>query len=376
MENAPITGLDELRGHLDQLGEDPTLPLNAKLFDDVELQLRESNIIPLIPELLPKITTILKQYTLDPAPIVSLAIKLLGPVSFKDVLSLASPESLIQALESPVASANILAMTIIHKAASTPADAAILSAMPDLFATFLRRWLVAPQVEVGQKGGKVLGDLLDVDCELPPPPRDNPQSQMQVVLRRSPGHGKLWQRLLRDKGTYGLLIELVAGKHTDTRGDEKQLSLAQGRLLRILPRLASLNFAAVTQSPFPALRPLHATNGHTPDSAASDPTARTNNGLLQFAALHMIDTRDYLMQLSLVDFFEALVSLMRVTEYSSYKVETLRSLIREAASSDPTLKPSLLSLPEKTVPEEAEELKAWLQELIPDESVRVQGHWL
>jgi hypothetical protein len=40
MDNAPVTGLDELRAHLDQLVEDPTIPLNAKLFDDVELQLR------------------------------------------------------------------------------------------------------------------------------------------------------------------------------------------------------------------------------------------------------------------------------------------------------------------------------------------------
>ncbi len=39
MENAPITGLAELDAHLDQLVEDPALPLNAKLIDDVELQL-------------------------------------------------------------------------------------------------------------------------------------------------------------------------------------------------------------------------------------------------------------------------------------------------------------------------------------------------
>lgn len=35
----PITGLEELDRHLDELVEDPSIPLQAKLFDDVELQL-------------------------------------------------------------------------------------------------------------------------------------------------------------------------------------------------------------------------------------------------------------------------------------------------------------------------------------------------
>ena len=39
MDTVPITGVDELDQHLDQLVQDPTLTLNAKLFDHVELQL-------------------------------------------------------------------------------------------------------------------------------------------------------------------------------------------------------------------------------------------------------------------------------------------------------------------------------------------------
>ena len=305
-----------------------------------------------------------------------MAIKLLGPVSFTQVLSLASEESLIQALESPVPSANILAMSIVHKAAATPADVAILTGMPALVSAFLWRWLTSPQVEVGQKGGKVLGDLLDIDCDLPLSPADASLVRDQVLLRRAPGRGKLWQSLFRDQEAYGLLVALVAGKHPDTRGDERQLSLAQGRLLRILPRLASLNFNMVTQSPFPALNPVHATNGHTYDPSGQRQTPRQSEGILQFAALRMVDTRDMLMQLSLVDFFEALVSLMRVVEHTAYKTETLRALIREASANDPSLRPSLLSLPERTLPEEAEPLMAWLQELLPAEAVRIEGHWL
>jgi hypothetical protein len=39
MEEIPITGLEELEAHLKQVTDDPDTPLNAKLFDEVELQL-------------------------------------------------------------------------------------------------------------------------------------------------------------------------------------------------------------------------------------------------------------------------------------------------------------------------------------------------
>lgn len=39
MDITPISGLDELDKHLDDLVQDPGLALIPKLFDDVELQL-------------------------------------------------------------------------------------------------------------------------------------------------------------------------------------------------------------------------------------------------------------------------------------------------------------------------------------------------
>lgn len=38
-DTVPVTGVVELDQHLDALVEDPNIPLNAKLLDDVELQL-------------------------------------------------------------------------------------------------------------------------------------------------------------------------------------------------------------------------------------------------------------------------------------------------------------------------------------------------
>jgi hypothetical protein len=324
----------------------------------------------LVVRFLPKLTAILKQYKEDPTVIVSLTVKLLGPVSFTQVLSLASEESLIQALDSPAPAANILAMTVLHKAAASPAAAAILSAMPQLVAAFLRRWLAAPQVEIGQKGGKVLGDLLDIDCELPPPPRPSVRDapRTELVLRKAPGQAKLWRLLFLEKSAYMFLLALCSGRHPDTT-DPHQLSLAQGRLLRILPRLSALNFQAVSRSAFTATTPVHLTNGHDGDSSPAGP--RSGEGLLQFAALRMVDKSDVLMHLSLVDFFEVFVSLMRVTERSVHKLETIRAIVAEAVAEDQELKEALVSLPDRTVEEEADDLRRWLREVMPGEPVRL-----
>ncbi|KAK3361224.1 hypothetical protein B0T24DRAFT_562819 [Lasiosphaeria ovina] len=371
MDTTPISGLDELEKHVDDLVQDPSIPLNAKLFDDVELQLTESNTPAVIVRFLPKLTAILKQYTEDPTVLASLAIKLLRPVSFIQVLSLASEESLVQALDSPAPAANLLAMTVIHKAAASSADVAIFSTMTSVVVSFIRRWLAAPQVEVGQKGGIVLGDLLDVDCELPMPPvPGRTATHTELVLRKSPGQGKLWRRLFTDRAIYTLLVALCAGRHADTSANAHQLSLAQGRVLRILPRLAALNLRTVSQSGIIATTAVNVTNGHG-ESDRSIPKPKQGEGLLQFAALRMVDKSDALMHLSLVDFFEAFVSLMRVTEYSAHKVEVARALLCEAIEDDLVLKEALLSLPERIVPEEADDLRRWLQEVMPGEAIRV-----
>ncbi|KAK4163367.1 hypothetical protein QBC43DRAFT_319935 [Cladorrhinum sp. PSN259] len=385
MDNVPISGLEELDKHLDELVQDANLALTPKIFDDVELQLTESNIPPLIPRFLPRLTTLLQQYTKDPAAIVTLSIKLLRPIPFTQVLQLASEESLVAALSSSSPQVNLLALTILHKAAASPADAAILSIMPFLFSTFLVTWLGSPHVEVGQRALKVLGDLLDIDCPLPPPPPPPPAApspistgggttHLELVLRKAPGKGALWNLLFESEQTYTLVLDLVSARHPATSGNPRQLSLAQGRVLRILPRLACLNLRAISTSslrpPPPPSTPARFTNGHGHSSSPDDvqeifSRPKSGEGLLQFAALHMIDRQDVLMHLSLVDFFEAFVSLMRLTEYSLHKVEVTKALLREALKNDEVLREALVTLPDRTVEDEADGLRRWLAEILP-----------
>ncbi|KAI1128986.1 hypothetical protein F5Y10DRAFT_291516 [Nemania abortiva] len=329
-DTIPVSGVDDLERHLDQLAGDPTLLPDNKLFDQVELQVTDSNILPLIPRLLPKITDILKRYQRDPAVLCSLATKLLGPLSFTQVMSLASEEALIQALRSPAPSANLLAMTILAKAAKSPGDAAILAAMKDTVTAFLAQWLSVPQVEVGEKGSRVLGDLLDVDSDTRPP-QGLAVSGVEIAVRKTPGQGFMWRRIFHDRDVYGLVLSLCSnGPHHNAQGGlgSQQLSLAQGRLLRVLPRLSALNFAAVTGTNFPELHRQYA-------------NAEANGGLLGFAALHMIDKEDVLMHLTLIDFFETLLSTQQ----------------------DDALRNAILSLPDRTVPEEADELTQFIRDI-------------
>ncbi|KAK2028370.1 hypothetical protein LX32DRAFT_720457 [Colletotrichum zoysiae] len=359
----PVSGLDELKKHLDDLVSAPETPLDPKLLDDVELQLNETNIPPLLPVLLPSLTAILKTTPHDPSPVVSLTIKLLGPVPFTRTLQLADESSLVAALRSPSPSANLLALAVLAKAAAAPSDAAILSLMPRVVEELLRRWLSAPQVEVGERATRVLGDILDVDCELPPPPAaaaavsGSPPGR-ELVRRRAPGQGRMWRRIFHDRELFGLVLSLARGHDPDPAADPAaaalsphQLSLAQGRVLRILPRLAALNIAEVAASPFPDL---------TGSAAAAD----DDDGLLQLAALRMVDKSDTLMHLNLVDFFETLLSVMRVADHTHRTMGVLRDLVRRAVEDDDTLRTALLSLHDRTVPEESDALRAFVRDVM------------
>ncbi|OBR12906.1 hypothetical protein CH63R_05202 [Colletotrichum higginsianum IMI 349063] len=347
----PVSGLDELKKHLDDLVSAPETPLEPKLLDDVELQLNETNIPPLLPTLLPNLTTILKTTPHDPSPIVSLTIKLLSPVPFTQTLQLADESSLIAALRSPAPSANLLALAILAKAASSPSDAALLSLMPRVLEELIRRWLSAPQVEVGEKATRVLGDILEVDCELPPPPAPSAPSTLGHELarrRHAPGQGRVWRRIFHDRDLFALVLSLARGQDPadDAALSPRQLSLAQGRVLRILPRLATLNIAEIAASPFPDL------------------TGSADSGLLQLAALHMVDKTDTLMHLNLVDFFETLMSVMRVAEHSHRTMGILRDVVRQANRNDDVLRMALLSLHDRTVPEESDALRTFIRDVM------------
>lgn len=289
-------------------------------------------------------------------------------MSFSQTLSLADEASLITALSSPAPSANVLAMTILHKATASPSDAAQLAGMPRVLEEYIRTWLSSPDVQVGEKGNKVLGDLLEVDSEVPPLQQVRHAVTIDGVAwsagpanglngsRQPTGSGELWQRILNDSSLFNLLLSLAKGQ--DPSRDDltpHQASLAQGRLLRVLPRLAALDFGNVARF----------LGGDEPMGGTTD----QGESLLHFVSISMVDKKDMLMHLSLIDYFEALLSLLRIRVDqggcdSALIKSTLRRILADATTDDNVLKAAILSLPDRTVPEEAEGLRAFVLEVI------------
>ncbi|TVY57543.1 hypothetical protein LCER1_G002856, partial [Lachnellula cervina] len=333
MEEAqiPITGLEELESHLKHIVDDPDTPLNANLFDEVELQLTDSNIPPLIPRLLPNVTQILLTYDKDPAILASLSIKLLRPVQFTQALTLASEDALIQALRSPAPSANILGITVLEKASRAPSDTAILSIMKGVVQSFVLVWLSTPHVEVGEKATKVFGDLLEVDCDKRSSARIDTRMSGIQLAGTPPGQGLLWRRIFQDRDIYGLIFSLCSFKTVGTEEnqlDERQKSLAQGRLLRILPRLAALDFHTVTHTQFPEIEGQYGLQDG-------------EHGLLFFAMVDMVDKQDILMHLNLIDLFIEFLEKMSTTEITQATLDYLATLTKKVAGSDGALYQSL-----------------------------------
>lgn len=277
----------------------------------------------------------------------SITIKLLSPLPFTRLLTIADQESILTALSSPLAGANLLGLAIVHKAAKTPADAAILSTLPDVVEALVLRWLDAADVGVGEKAARVLGDLLETDCDVVEAvPSSNGAVGTELVRRRVPGHARLWSMILNTKDFLSLIVAQCSPSEGRT---EKQVSLSQGRLLRLLPRLATLNITAITQTAFPELLP----------------SEHAGAGLMQWAAFTMVDKADILMHLSVIDFFETLVSIMRVAGNATpQKDEITKTIVKAAAENDADIKTALLGLPDRTIEEEAEPLREYIAKLL------------
>ncbi|KAK8081094.1 hypothetical protein PG997_008912 [Apiospora hydei] len=359
-DTVPVTGVDELDAHLDELIANPAMKPTVKLFDDVELQLNETNIPPLIPRLLPKITEILKQYQQDPAVLCSLAVKLLGPVSFTQVLSMASEEALIQALRSPAPSANLLAMAILEKAARSPADAAILAMMNNIISAFITTWLSAPQVGVGEKGTKVLGDLLDTDCDAPPLSHGVQSSTtlngMEIAVRnKPPGQGLMWRRIFHDRDIYALVLSPgQPGRAPERRGRPGRAAADPG------PRPAPPPDAP-SRRPEPGRHQPHRLPGsqrtlrlgcfrRPRSSSLCDPAHGGQGGPAHAPEPHRL--------------LRGVRQPPAHHPYSTFKMDTLRKLMKDALKGDDRLRSAMIDLPNRTVPEEAEELRRFVREIM------------
>ncbi|KAI6247610.1 hypothetical protein HI914_04128 [Erysiphe necator] len=352
MDEIPIAGFKRLQDQLLLSLKDPETCLDEKLIDEVQVQLTEE-IIPIArPRLLPLLTKILPSYPKNPKLLSELSQKLLRSVGFRQVLDFASEENLVLALKSPFPAANLLGIDIVSKASWAPSHTTILSNMKPLILAFIQTWLCSPDVAVGEAATQTLGDLLEMDCDCRKALSSSTSSRVKNLNVSSEiplGQGLLWRRIFQDQDIYNQLFSLcdlnAAGKE-DCCMERRQISIAQGRLLQLLPRLATFNFQIISQSQFPMVE----------ETYIGQPS-----GILFYAATKMINKNDLLMHMILITFFGDLLSMLSKETISPSDFNYLSTLVNQVAHEDISLKESI----EESVrnPETAPELLELLSRL-------------
>jgi hypothetical protein len=243
--------------------------------------------------------------------------------------------------------------------------------MAELVGEMVTVWVGTGDTGVAEKAARVIGELLEMDCPVVVPRASTAvngtshlftSSQTQLLHRiETRGQGLLWNLLFQNPDNLTRIIANcslnlpAAVTSALPPGSEprpqRAITLSQGRLLRLLPRLVALDIHPLFSDHSPLFQSFNA----------------TSSNILSWAALEMVDPSDILMQLTLIDFFETLVSVSRAsTHQPPVKDEFVKSLVRLAMGRDESgeLRRAMVSLPDRTVEEEAEGLRAYLSDVV------------
>ncbi|KAI9889574.1 MAG: hypothetical protein M1814_005177 [Vezdaea aestivalis] len=262
---------DDLRLHLIALEKDPSLPLDSTLFRSFSLNLTEADAVRLLPHFLPLLVPLLARIGQDHDVLVGAILQLLEWTSFTRCLDFTSPADLTQALQSPVPSINMLAISLVRKAASQSSEAAMVAGMPDLVLSLITTWLETEQVDVADLALKSLEALLTVDKQR-----------------------LLWRRLFEDETVYSTFFSTC--KPGQSKLGARATTIAQARLLAFVSFLACDDFEVIASSHFPDMEILYTKE-------------KGKGSLLDFVALSMInDKDDMLITMTLYTFYAELLA--------------------------------------------------------------------
>lgn len=281
-----------LQDHLQKLQAEPSsTTLDTRLIDEADLVLPEQLQPQQLTKVIQSISKTLQTIQQDPTPLTTLLQKLLTPFSFADVLSFDPPVDFVSGLTladhmTPI---NRLMLYLLSKA-THPADVATIAGWPEVVQAFIHLWLATPDTGIASYAGQLLVKLLQIDT----PAITHPD---QRVPESATGQGLMWKRLFSDQDVYGTIYGDCDLKHTKL--SKSQTTLAQARLLEVLPKLAALDWSALTTSHHKDIELLHG----------------AHQGLLYFAALNMVDYHDdILTHCVLIDFYTELLSTTRPAE--------------------------------------------------------------
>jgi len=262
--------------------------------------LKESTGRASIAALIDQLSGVLPSLQQDPTPIVKLISTITRPATFtfNDVLSIRPPVDFVAGFNTLSAPINHVTLTLLTKASYTASDAAIVAGQPGVMMALVQLWLCTPETAVAQKALEVLWDLLEVDHKRQTPETyDDLGSRIDGNIERGKGQGLVWRRLFGDRDIYGRLLSICSLRTVGqaNQPSKRDKTVAQARLMDLIPKVAKLDWDTVSHSHFSDVE----TNYGVKDG-----------GLVEFAALHMVDVADdLLMHVTLIDFFAELLGI-------------------------------------------------------------------
>ena len=238
--------------------------------------------------LLNKLSALLPTLQQDPTPVANLINRLIAPqrYTFSRVLTIDPPADLLAGLVARSPPLNLTTLCLLEKAKQRLSDVGIVAGKADVVCALVRLWLCTQDTAVaGRAHDVILGLLL-------------PDAFNQAAIGLVEG-GLMWRRIFRDKDIYGLIFSIcsLSTVGQDGQPSKRDKTVAQARLLDILLRIDS---EPIRTSQIPEIERQYGVK---------------DGGLLQFAAIHMVDYKaDLLMHVNLLGFY---------TTYLSSKYKTI-----------------------------------------------------
>lgn len=282
---------DRLLQNIQNVSQDPSAPVDSRTFEEAELVLPKALQGEQRLSLIQTLAAFLPNLQQDATPAINLLLRFLDDLTYADVLNFGNLQYTDGlAVGEHMVNFNKLIMTLLEKATTKPADAAHVASMLDTMLALVRLWLCTSDTGIATQASRLLLDLLKVDQEI----QIDPDAHLPEG-----GQGLVWKRIFGDRNIYGTIFEACSlSGPSSLKLSKNQRTLAQARLMEWLPVVGTLDWTVISRS-------------HHPDIEAA---YEVKEGLLEFAALRMVDYKDdVLMHRCLIDFYSDLLHATKPT---------------------------------------------------------------
>jgi hypothetical protein len=299
---APTMVFQELSEHLQKVDEDPTTQLDTDLLERCELSTNtpeyRGQIWKETRPLFLQIAALLPKLQQDPSSLTHFIVKLAEPYRFEDIKDI----DFEIGLDLKATAFHSLILTLLGKAATSSTDVQTLANRPTVISAIVRLWLCTQDAGVATQAEDLITSLLEVS-------KNEPVSMDGKSSLHTYGTGPMWRRLFSDQDISSLYYHYTSLKSLPSPAqpilNKRDKTVSQARLLSWLPRVAAMNWDAVTSS-----------YGLDVEREVG---LKEEQGLLHYAALKMVNIEDdMLMHMTLLSFFSILITTVKTKPHLSH----------------------------------------------------------